>query len=619
MASTREVARLLAAAERSQVKVIAIGDRGQLPSVQAGGWLGSLGRRFGIHRLRAVMRQRDPDERRLLERVHDGEPDLYLRHKQAAGLLQVFEGNDSGAAAEQAAVTAWHAQQARRPNGQAILICRDNERRHRLNAAARTVLARERQLGPTLTCGEREFAIGDRTICRRNAPALNVDNGTRGTVTAVDRQARTVRLRTDTGAERLLPARYCAQQLELAYALTAHGAQGATVEWAGVIGAPADFTRNWSYTALSRSREPTEVFVVQEPQHHMSERNEVGRDVSGDGRDGFGELRLRMSRRDDEDLALDISRERPVDSSICQRLYLPSLACREPTQPPNRGRTERRLPPLDLLSLELMQLLMATMAGDPADFANRHRATFPDMSEGELEELRQRMLRQLADGEIVHKDPGAQAMRMLMSASGNVAQEIYWCQWSVLTSQSKSFVTSDRGLSMFDPSPRFPWSGNAWLSSPDAQTLIPLSAHVCLLVTPGDPTAEWKEVTDDDVLRINSRTYGWAERFVFGSNQETVTNVRRAAKHRPELVARPLPFRQTILLESVAGDDELAREHERRGWARYLGQRDSSGQVTLCDYIVVGEDGAAVEAGVRATAIAKRRALAPSTGPVEPV
>jgi conjugative relaxase-like TrwC/TraI family protein len=140
MASTREVARLLAVAERSQVKVVAIGDPGQLPSVQAGGWLGSLGRRFGTHRLREVMRQRDPHERQLLELVHTGDPDLYVREKQAAGLLQLFDGDDPGGAAEQSAVTAWHAQQIRLPEGQAIMICRDNDRRHRLNQAARALL-----------------------------------------------------------------------------------------------------------------------------------------------------------------------------------------------------------------------------------------------------------------------------------------------------------------------------------------------------------------------------------------------------------------------------------------------------------------------------------------------
>ncbi len=63
MASTRETARVMAHAHAAGVKVIAIGDSGQLSSVQAGGWLGSLTERLGSHELREVMRQRDPRER----------------------------------------------------------------------------------------------------------------------------------------------------------------------------------------------------------------------------------------------------------------------------------------------------------------------------------------------------------------------------------------------------------------------------------------------------------------------------------------------------------------------------------------------------------------------------
>jgi ATP-dependent exoDNAse (exonuclease V) alpha subunit len=74
MASTRETARVMAHAQVAGVKVIAIGDSGQLSSVQAGGWLGSLTKRLGSHELREVMRQRDPRERQLLAQVRRGDP-----------------------------------------------------------------------------------------------------------------------------------------------------------------------------------------------------------------------------------------------------------------------------------------------------------------------------------------------------------------------------------------------------------------------------------------------------------------------------------------------------------------------------------------------------------------
>jgi len=58
MAATRPSARLLEAVQHAGVKTIAIGDPGQLASVQAGGWLGVVGRALGAQRLMEVMRQR---------------------------------------------------------------------------------------------------------------------------------------------------------------------------------------------------------------------------------------------------------------------------------------------------------------------------------------------------------------------------------------------------------------------------------------------------------------------------------------------------------------------------------------------------------------------------------
>jgi conjugative relaxase-like TrwC/TraI family protein len=305
MASTREVARLLNAAERCGVKVVAIGDPGQLPSVQAGGWLGSLGRRFGARELRQVMRQRDGRERRALAGLQAGDPGPYLRHKQEARLLHVFIEDSSGREAERAALAAWHRHHVELPTGQAALICRDNDRRGRLNRAARALLADDGRLGQALNYGQREFAVGDQVICRRNAPALDVDNGTRGVVTQVDHATGIVGVETHAGGQRTLPARYCAEHLEHAYALTAHAMQGATVQWAAVVGSPRDFTRNWSYTALSRSRDPTELFIAGPLSADAADRAEIAPSEITAGRKPLQTLSQMMRRREDEELALD--------------------------------------------------------------------------------------------------------------------------------------------------------------------------------------------------------------------------------------------------------------------------------------------------------------------------
>src|SRR5271165_6276085 len=99
MAATRPSARVLEAAERAGAEVIAIGDPGQLASVQAGGWLGAAGRELGALRLTEVMRQRDPAERRALAALHDRLPQHYLDWAERAGRIDTF-GDSAGACEE---------------------------------------------------------------------------------------------------------------------------------------------------------------------------------------------------------------------------------------------------------------------------------------------------------------------------------------------------------------------------------------------------------------------------------------------------------------------------------------------------------------------------------------
>ncbi len=350
MASTRETARVMAHAQAAGVKVIAIGDSGQLSSVQAGGWLGSLTRRLGSYELREVMRQRDPRERQLLSQVRRGDPTEYIAEKHRAGRLHIIADDPrSAGAGERAAVAAWRERQATCPWGQAVLIARDNQRRERLNALVRAELRRDGRLGEGVHVAGTEFAVGDRVIARRNDRRRGVDNGTRGTVIAVDPVEKEILVGTDAGADHSLDAAYVTEYLQHAYALTAHTIQGGTVEWAGVVGHPDDFTRNWSYTALSRAREPTELFLIDAPTERELERADIAPNQPAERRDErtpVERLDAAMRRRDDEHLALDridyIASRPPSDRTHTQ-------ASRGTANPPSR-------PSVDQLRTELAQL-----------------------------------------------------------------------------------------------------------------------------------------------------------------------------------------------------------------------------------------------------------------------
>jgi conjugative relaxase-like TrwC/TraI family protein len=256
MAETRLTAALLAHAERAGAKVIAVGDPGQLQSVQAGGWLAALAEQQPELALREVIRQQDPVERAALEALHDGEPERYLAHKQS----DISVHADEHAAAE-ALLDRWLFARAVYGAAAVAMIVRDNRTRELLNHLARQRLKAQHQLPPVgVRISGREYVVGDRVIARRNDRHQKVDNGTLGTVVGID--ADHVHVRTDSGESRALELPYVAEHLEHAYALTAHGAQGATVTWAGVLGRPEEFTREWAYTALSRAREKTVLHLV---------------------------------------------------------------------------------------------------------------------------------------------------------------------------------------------------------------------------------------------------------------------------------------------------------------------------------------------------------------------
>ena len=128
------------------------------------------------------MRQRDPRERRGLARLHRGQPDDYLQLKTSRGELERVR--------RRAARTRRRARRdramGRRPRQehgaeQAVLICRDNQRRERLNHAARELLAEQGELGESIEIAGHEWAVGDRVIARRNDRGRDLDNGMRGT------------------------------------------------------------------------------------------------------------------------------------------------------------------------------------------------------------------------------------------------------------------------------------------------------------------------------------------------------------------------------------------------------------------------------------------------------
>jgi len=258
MASTRISADIIARAEQADVKVIAVGDSGQLTSVQAGGWFAAITREHAGPELREVIRQHDPAERDALAALHDGNAEQYLDHKAQDITIHATDTD-----AVDAVISHWADIRTTEAAGGIAMIARDNATRGQLNHAARRRLQADGVLpNRGVVVGDREWAVGDRIIARRNDRQLNVDNGALATITHFDRDRRLIMIATDTGETWELTATYLARHVEHAYAITGHSSQGATVDAAIVVGRPEEFTREWAYTALSRARQETTIHLI---------------------------------------------------------------------------------------------------------------------------------------------------------------------------------------------------------------------------------------------------------------------------------------------------------------------------------------------------------------------
>jgi len=304
MASTRITSQILAHAERAGMKVAAVGDSGQLTSVEAGGWLAAVTRHAAGPELRQVIRQHDPGERHALEALHDGDANGYLDRKGDAITIHADEAD-----AITAVIDDWAAQRAEAGPAGSVIVARDNATREQLNHAARAHLKAEGLLPTTgITIGDREWVPGDRVIARRNDRRLDIDNGTFATITGVLPDGRGVTIRTDRGHERALDSSYLRDHLEHAYAITGHASQGATVDTAIVVGRPDEFTREWAYTALSRAREKTTIHLIADHGPTAAERGEYApTDPAREPGEALAALARAMTRAEAESLAVEQS------------------------------------------------------------------------------------------------------------------------------------------------------------------------------------------------------------------------------------------------------------------------------------------------------------------------
>jgi conjugative relaxase-like TrwC/TraI family protein len=313
MLGSRKLTRLLEHAEQAGAKVVLVGDDRQLAAIDAGGGFRGLRLRLGASELVENRRQHQAWEREALELVRDG-----LVEEAVAA----YRAHDRVVAAETkpAATLAllqdwWRAWQdaERNPAQDVIVLAGRRAEVDRLNTACQQLLVTRGRLGQeNMQVEDRQLTVGDRVVCGRNAIGqLGVANGTRGTITALDPEARSLTLRLDDKDPRevTLPAWYLDgrsrgernRRVDLAYATTGHRAQGLT-RWRALVRLTGAEDSNWLYVQLSRARHETTLYPVVGPEPHPAVELDLPDQEAGDG---YAQLAQALTRAGDQTLAID--------------------------------------------------------------------------------------------------------------------------------------------------------------------------------------------------------------------------------------------------------------------------------------------------------------------------
>jgi Ti-type conjugative transfer relaxase TraA len=263
MIGSRQFARLLEATDEAQAKIVLVGDANQLQPIEAGQLFERIGQEVGSARLTDIRRQRSTADREMVQALASGDTRTALDSLQARGRVHTAPDREQ---AMQELVQDWNAaRDAHNPRQDLILGATRADTRE-LNRLAREALREQGELQRERVIeaaqGPLVLAEGDRIVITRNAKVLGMMNGDLATVTVLTERRGEVEITAQLDEGRTRTWRVSDHpHVEHGYALTAHKAQGASVERAYVLAHESMSAREWSYVAGSRAREAVHLYA----------------------------------------------------------------------------------------------------------------------------------------------------------------------------------------------------------------------------------------------------------------------------------------------------------------------------------------------------------------------
>jgi Ti-type conjugative transfer relaxase TraA len=263
MIGTRQLERVLAAADKARAKVVLVGDPEQLQAIEAGAAFRGIVGQVGMAEMSEARRQKESWMREATQALSSGRTQEALNAYEGQGAVI---GSDTRVEARKALLDRWASDQAAKPTASQLIVAYTREDVRELNSQAREIRKARHELGAAeslqTTRGMREMAVNERIMFLRNEKSLSVKNGTLGTVERIDYGVLQVRLDGKDESRVVVDTRDY-QDLDYGYASTIHKSQGATVDRTYIL-ASRYFDRHTSYVALSRHRDAAMLFWSRE-------------------------------------------------------------------------------------------------------------------------------------------------------------------------------------------------------------------------------------------------------------------------------------------------------------------------------------------------------------------
>jgi Ti-type conjugative transfer relaxase TraA len=277
MIGSRQMERVLSAAQAAGAKVVLVGDPEQLQAIEAGAAFRALAERHGAQAITTVRRQREDWQRDATRELATGRTAEALERYGGAGMVQVANTRD---AAKAALVAGWAealegAVRQQSPAVSQVILAYTRADVQDLNTLARKHMRASGGLRGAdqvvqTERGERVFAAGDRIMFQRNERGLGgkadghngvaVKNGTLGMVLEVASGGERLTVQLDGAGQAGKNSRMVTfytrdyAHIDHGYAATVHKAQGVTVDRAHVLATP-HMDRHAAYVGLTRHRD----------------------------------------------------------------------------------------------------------------------------------------------------------------------------------------------------------------------------------------------------------------------------------------------------------------------------------------------------------------------------